>query len=130
MDFLFPASKAVCSNFNLEYGRTIGVEVKIKKPKIKSSFVDYIFIDKDNLNESFSLQKKSDVEIYAKLEWTENEIEQVRANFIRQVYYTGGLQLTSASIAGLGYDWQRGLLGEKKVVEAEGTITMLLSEFI
>ncbi len=130
VDSPFPASKAVCNNFILEYGRTIGVEVKIKKPKIKSSFVDYIFIDEDNLSEFFSLQNKSDVEIYAKLKWTENEIERVRANFIRQVYYTGGLQLTSASIAGLGHDWERSLLGEKKVVEAEGTIIMLLSEFI
>lgn len=31
----FPASKSLCSSFNLDYGRTIGVKIKIKKPELK-----------------------------------------------------------------------------------------------
>lgn len=131
VDFLdspFSASKAICTNFNLEYGRTIGVKVKIKSPALGQNFVDYVFVDEANLNRFFALEGKTDVEIYSKLEFSENSIDEARANFIRKVYYTGDILMTS--IKGFSDGLERNILGERTVVDPEGTIIARLTKFV
>ena len=82
----FPASRAICKSFNLDYGKTVGVKIKIKEPNLAANFSNYLFIDKDNLDEFFKQETLFDVELYVKLDWTENEVTDVKANFIRKVY--------------------------------------------
>jgi hypothetical protein len=120
----FPASRAICNSFNLDYGKTIGVKIKIKEPKDASNFVNYLFINKDKIDVFLKQESLSDVEVYVKLEWTENEVADVKANFVRKVY----------DIYPCPSFWLESSLGnipgfQKEVVEAEGTIITLLSEF-
>jgi hypothetical protein len=130
IDFLdnpFPASKLLCSSFNLEYGKTIGAKIKIKAPSLESDAFNYVFIDEGNLNDYFSLSQKNDVEVYGKLQFSEDKIEKLKANFIRKEYYVGGL--TSLSLR-LDAATQRAMFGEKRVVEAEGSVIIKLHEMI
>jgi hypothetical protein len=120
----FPASRAICKSFNLDYGKTIGIKIKIKEPHLTANFANYLFIDEANLDEFLKQKSLSDAEIYVKLEWTENEVTDVKANFIRKVYdvvqYPSFLSTSSfGNIPGF----------EKEVVEAEGTMITLLTEF-
>lgn len=83
----FPASKSLCSNFNLGYGKTIGVKIKTKEPLFKDDVFEYIFIDEGNLTSYFSLQRQDEIEVYGKLQFSENKIEEVQSHFRREVYY-------------------------------------------
>lgn len=131
VDFLgdpFPASKSLCSNFNLEYGKTIGVKVKIKTPLLEDDAIEYVFIDEGNLREFFSLQQQNEVEVYGKLQFSENKIEELKANFVRKEYYVGvGTSLSSIL---MGTETTRNLFGERRIVEAEGRVIIKLTEII
>ena len=131
VDFLdnpFPASKSLCSNFNLEYGKTIGVKVKIKAPLFEDGAIEYVFIDEGNLGEFFSLQQQNEVEVYGKLQFSENKIEELKANFVRKEYYVGGA--TSVSLRLMDTETRRSLFGERRIVEAEGRVIIKLTEII
>ncbi len=131
VDFLdnpFPASKSLCSNFNLEYGKTIGVKVKIKAPLLENDAIEYVFIDEGNLGDFFSLQQNNDVEVYGKLQFSENRIEELKANFVRKEYYVGGP--ASVSLQLMDVELSRSLFGERRVVEAEGRVIIRLTEII
>lgn len=122
----FPASKSLCSNFNLEYGKTIGVKIKIKEPSLEHETIEYIFIDEGNLPAYFSLQQQGEIEVYGKLQFSENKIEEVKANFIRMEYYTGLIFQSSTYVD----ETRRGSLGEKRIVEAEGQIIIKLTKIV
>ncbi|MHA1482357.1 MAG: DUF4062 domain-containing protein [Candidatus Heimdallarchaeaceae archaeon] len=122
----FPASKSLCSNFNLEYGKTIGVKIKIKEPSLEDEAIEYIFIDEGNLPTYFSLQQQDEIEVYGKLQFSENKIEELKANFIRKEYYTGFTSLFSI----FDDETQRRLFGEKRIVEAEGRIIIKLTKIV
>lgn len=131
IDFLgdpFPASKSLCSSFNLEYGKTIGVKVKIKAPLIDDDVIEYVFIDEGNLNVFFSLEQRKEVEVYGKLQFSENKINELRANFVRKEYYVGGV--TSLSFRLMDTETRRNLFGERKIIEAEGRVIIKLAEII
>ncbi|MCJ7600687.1 MAG: DUF4062 domain-containing protein [Desulfobulbaceae bacterium] len=133
VDFLgnaFPASKSLCSNFNLEYGKTIGVKVKIKAPLLEDDVIEYVFVDEGNLDDFFSLQHLNDQEVYGKLQFSVNRIEELEANFVKKEYYVGGAIFMSTSLpSGLMNEPMRSL-GERRVVEAEGRVIIKLTEFI
>lgn len=80
----FPASKSICSHFNLDFGKTIGVPIKVNKPKLSSNPIEYVFIDDSLADQFFSLSTKADVPIYAKLQFSDSEIVDIEANFVRR----------------------------------------------
>lgn len=121
----FPASKSLCSSFNLDYGRTIGVKVKIKKPKVDTDAFEYIFIGEDKLDAYFSLKQQNDIEFYGKLQFSENKIDDARANFVRKEYYVGGM--TSVSMLAMGV---KDILGEKRIIEADGRTIIKLTKIL
>jgi hypothetical protein len=123
----FPVSKSLSSNFNLEYGKTIGVRIEIKEPSVDDAF-KYIFIDEGNINRFFSLRQQEDIEVYGKLQFSENKIENVKANFVRQEYYTGGIVSCLTPIYNV--ELQKELFGERKIIEAEGSIIIKLTRII
>jgi len=131
VDFLanpFPASKSLCSNFNLEYGKTIGVKIKIKAPVLENDAIEYVFIDEGNLGDFFSLQQNNDVEVYGKLQFSEKRIEELKANFVRKEYYVGGL--ATAAMSQMQVELSQSVLGERRVVEAEGRVIIRLTGII
>lgn len=112
----FPASKSLCSNFNLVYGKTIGVNVKIREPLFKDDVFKYIFIDEGNLTSYFSLQRQDEIEVYGKLQFSENKIEEVEAHFSRKVYHV--------------YPFADELYEETRIIEPEGQIIIKLTKII
>lgn len=112
----FPASKSLCSNFNLVYGKTIGVNIKIREPLFKEDVFKYIFIDEGNLTSYFSLQRQDEIEVYGKLQFSENKIEEVQAHFSRKVYYV--------------YPSADELYEDTRIIEPEGQIIIKLTKII
>ncbi len=129
----FPASKSLCSNFNLEYGKTIGVKIKIRAPLLEDDAIEYVFVNEGNLDDFFSLQHRNDVEVYGKLQFSENRIEELKANFVRKEYYVAGgttFLSTSLSVGLMDAETRKSLIGERRVVEAEGRVIIKLTEII
>ena len=65
------------------------MKIKIKEPSLEDEAIEYIFIDEGNLPTYFSLQQQDEIEVYGKLQFSENKIEELKANFIRKEYYPG-----------------------------------------
>lgn len=130
IDFLeepFSASKQICSGFNLDYGATIGVKIKINKPSLSKELTDIVFITSKDVEEYFNFNKKTNVDIYGKLQFSENNINDIKANFIRQVYYVVDNTLLNTAIK---TNLENMLYGQKKVIEPEGKIILRLAKFI
>lgn len=124
----FPASKPICNLFNLEYGKTIGIPIKMRLPNLSndmSNAFKHIFIDQYGTDDYFSLKTKTNIQLYGKVQFSENIINNVCANFIRKEYYEGGLALSLRS-----WESQKVLFGEKRIIEVEGTIILKLTRFI
>ncbi len=119
----FPASKLLCSSFNLGYGETIGVSIEIKNPEIDKDAIPYVFIAEDTLSDYFDLKQRNSIEIYGKLQFSENEIDNIRANFVRQVHYVGGAATTAL------WSYQSPLI-ETTIVEADGTVIIRLTKIL
>jgi len=120
----FPASKLLCSSFNLGYGETIGVAIEIKKPEVQKDAIPYVFIAEDTLTDYFALKQRNSIEIYGKLQFSENTMDNIRANFVRKEYYVGGIATTAL----LGS--YQNLLGEKKIIEADGAVIIRLTRIL
>ena len=121
VDKPFPASKLLCTNFNLEFGKTIGIKIKIKEPQLATDTFEYSFMDEDKLNVYFSLEKQNDIEIYGKLQFSENNVDKVEANFVRKEYRVGWFGHMNISTL---------TLGETKVIEADGITIIKLSKIL
>ncbi len=119
----FPASKLLCSSFNLGYGETIGVAIEIKKPEGQKDAIPYLFIAEDSLTNYFALKQRNSIEIYGRLQFSENEIDNIRANFVRKAYYVGGIA------TGVSFGYQN-LLGEAKIIEADGAVIIRLTKIL
>ncbi len=127
----FPASKLLCSSFNLGYGETIGVSIEIKNPEVNKNTIPYVFIAEDTLSDYFSLKQRNNIEIYSKLQFSENDIDNMQANFVRQVYYVGGIATTYFGGAATTNLWgYQGPLIETKIIEAEGTVIIRLTKIL
>jgi hypothetical protein len=128
VDFIgepFPVSKALCSSFNLDYGKTIGVPVAIKKPKLEENAFDYVFIMERDLTDYLSLKSQKNVEIYCRLQFSEDEVNNVRANFVRREEYY--VEVTNP-VAFEGSP--ESFLGRKKITEADGTIILQVIDIL
>jgi hypothetical protein len=123
VDEPFPASKFLCESFNLDYGKTIGVSIRIKKPEIKEGSIPFVFIDEDNLTDYFALKEKNDIEIYGKLQFSPDKVDKMRANFVRREYYVGGA--TNISLA-----TYQNIFGERKIIEADGAVIIKLTQIL
>jgi hypothetical protein len=122
----FPASKNLCKTFNLEYGKTIGIDISVLQPSIKIDFPQEIFISGENVQLFLDLDKGTPKDIIANLEFSENKISELRANFLKKVYYEGGIYST-AFIPSFGLEVG---LGEKKIIEAEGQVILHLTDLL
>jgi len=123
----FPASKAVCSSFNLDYGKTIGTEIEIIEPDIKNGAFDKIFIDYKMIEDFWRIKSESKIELLAKCQFSEQPISNLKANFIEKSYvvYENAMFATSPVMYNT-------MLGKPKVetIKAEGQIILVLTRFM
>lgn len=123
----FPASKDICSNFGLNYGKTIGVEIDILKPEVEENGLSYLFIEYDNLESFWDIQSKKNIEIYAQLQFSSESISRQKANFVETTfyYYDQDYLVGSGSVSINAYTGMK-----SKTIEAEGHIILKLNKFI
>ena len=119
----FPASKLLCSSFNLDFGKTIGIAIEIKKPQVSQNTIPYVFIDEDNIANYFDLEEQNNIEVYGKLQFSDDTIDNVCANFVRREEYDGLIATKVAS------NFQN-IFGHRLIIEADGHIILKLTKVL
>ena len=119
-DTPFPASKEICEVFNLPYGRTIGVNIKLIQPKDTKSAFNNIFISEKLIDSFLNVNQNIETEIYATLKFSEKTVNSISARFISRSY-----QFFQLSTLGVSQDY----LGKTVTESAEGHIILLLKDF-
>jgi tetratricopeptide (TPR) repeat protein len=123
----FPASKAVCSSFNLDYGKTIGIEIEIIEPTIKNEAFDKIFIDYKMIEDFWRIKSESQIELLAKCQFSEQPIKNLKANFVEKSYivYEDAMLATSSVIYNPMF-----VKPKVETIKAEGQIILVLTRFM
>lgn len=117
----FPASKSLCNAFNLTYGATIGYSIKFIMPKIKEKFTEYAFIAEELVDNLLKMEDKNDVELYAKLAFSETRVEEYRANFLEKTFFDSHLLAVSKlSLEDFG----------KRTISPEGSMILLVTKIV
>jgi hypothetical protein len=84
----YPASKKLCSAFNLEFGETIGRKIEIVKPEgYKSSGLDELYSSSKLADTILNHPDRSPFDLYAKLQFADKEVATVTARYKSQTYY-------------------------------------------
>ena len=120
---LFPASKSICESFNLEYGKTVGTEVKLIEPKIDQNIFEHMFITNELFEKVINVKEEQELDILAKIEFSENNIENVKANFVETNYF-------DSNIAKFSYIAIENIFGHRKTIPAEGILCLILTDII
>jgi hypothetical protein len=122
----FPASKAICKSFYLDYGRTIGVRIKLILPNISEETFDYLFLGSKYAEKILAIGKDEEVEIYASPQFTEDIIDNIKAHFVSKTYTSFKLNPVINSINGSSEPFTQ----ETQTIQAEGQIILQLKDFI
>ena len=137
----FSASKVICSCFGFEFGKTIGVEIKIEKPDVASGF-EYLFLDDKIVDTFLSIGRSKEYDIYAKMLFSQTSVDDVKTKFYHTYrteyienpnYNPYALNLTFADIAvsGIGYAGSNKKYLENIVkVPGDGTIILSLKDIL
>ena len=81
---IFPASRELCQQFNLDYGFTIGAFMRIVKPtdaEITSGFSE-IYATGNKVDILRTLRLAKEATLYAQLQFTEKDVERIRGEFL------------------------------------------------
>ena len=113
----FPASKSICKSFFLDYGKTLGIKIKILKPKSSDSAFEYLFLDSKNAEVLLSIDRSIELDIYATPRFSEDTIDSIRAHFESR---------TNSVFAPTTYL----LAGLNPIIPPEGQIILQIKEFI
>jgi|GEM_PF-455732 hypothetical protein len=145
----YALSKELCNNFNLRYGRTIGVAIEIIKPEEITPDLENIIIEEKYIEDYFEIDLDKEFKITAKLNFTTKNIGKERANFFDYTHsymvenpnydptYPATDNLAVSTILNTGWS-TRTVMGEKynpryikksEYIEGEGKIILLLQEF-
>lgn len=121
-DTPYPASRMVCQAFNLEFGATIGVPVKITQPSgVALRDLSGLFVDSKHAVKMLPLKKGDRVDAYARLHFSDNELDQLQARYRTRTDYKNSLFATSAVAD---------LLGDPIRYPADSSIAAELSKLI
>lgn len=112
----FPASKAICSAFNFEYGKTIGLEIFIIEPDNTANHLQYVFTDHSNLDRLLTISAESEFEFYSQLQFSENPVNNEKANFKDVTYSYLNMSFNPTGM-------------QSKTVKAEGSIILRFIDF-
>ena len=86
---VFPASRALCQAFNWEYGNTIGVHMRVQKPKHRD-MADFKEIYATGISAVKFLplaEARKPIDIYARLQFTPVDVREARGHFFEESGY-------------------------------------------
>jgi len=85
----YPASREICKAFNLEYGLTVGAQVRVDLPNDDDAKrFRQLYSTAQRLDEFMSLARgRSEVELYVRLQFTETDVAREQAEFLGTTYY-------------------------------------------
>ncbi len=85
----FPASRQLCRQFNLEYGFTVGTNLRIIQPSDKDTTSGFseIYATGNKVDALRKLIQTKQADLYAQLQFTEEDVKSVRAEFLGRTYY-------------------------------------------
>jgi len=84
-----PASKAICQNFNFEFGKTIVSKIEVLYPTFEFKNLKHIFIEFDQFANFIDLDKSEQYEIFAKVLFKDEKAKTITTDFrdrIERVY--------------------------------------------
>jgi hypothetical protein len=112
----FPASRSICQALNLEFGSTIGMDIKILKPEgYAESGIDNLFLPAKLAEEFLPAKPGASRGIYAKLQFADAKIDRARARFRSETNNMMGIFFENLEI---------------KDHPADGTICLLLTRSV
>lgn len=76
-----PVSKAVCQNFNFEFGKTIISKIEVLHPIFEFKNFNHIFIEFNLFEEFVSLTKSKEYEIFAKVLFIDEKAKKLTTDF-------------------------------------------------
>jgi hypothetical protein len=86
----YPLSRQACRAFNLEFGATIGIPVTILSPQSAQPDAKFdLFLSQGHATSVLPLTRGDIIEGYAKLQFSETEIDQLKARFRTVSEYMG-----------------------------------------
>jgi hypothetical protein len=84
-----PASKAICQNYNFEFGKTIVSKIEVLYPTFEFKNLKHIFIEFDHFTSFIDLDKSVEYEIFAKVLFKDEKVKTLTTDFrdrIERVY--------------------------------------------
>jgi len=84
-----PVSKAICKNFNFEFGKTVISQIEVLRPVFKFKNFRHIFIEFEHYNKFITLNKSKEYEIFAKVLFKDEKVKTLTTDFkdkIERVY--------------------------------------------
>lgn len=76
-----PASKAICNNFNFEFGKTVICQIDVIHPIFKFKNFKHIFIEFEQFKKFIDLDKSLEYEVYAKVLFKDEKIMTLTTDF-------------------------------------------------
>jgi len=116
----YPASRAICEAFNLEFGGTIGLPIVLVQPdEVDSGELPDLYIGEKLAIELLPLAKDDLLDGYVKLHFSSREILEVRARYRGRTAYPNSVLMQSA---------MTGVLGAPVHYEADSRLAFELSK--
>lgn len=78
---LQPVSKAICKNFNFEFGKTVVSQIEVIHPIFKFKNFRHIFIEFEQFKRLVNLNKSVEYEIFAKVLFKDEKVKTLTTDF-------------------------------------------------
>lgn len=76
-----PVSKAICKNFNFEFGKTVVSQIEVIHPVFKFKNFRHIFIEFEQFKKFITLNKSTEYEIFAKVLFKDEKVNTLTTDF-------------------------------------------------
>ena len=76
-----PVSKAICKNFNFEFGKTVVSQIEVVHPVFKFKNFRHIFIEFEQFKKFIALNKSTEYEIVAKVLFKDEKVTTLTTDF-------------------------------------------------
>lgn len=76
-----PVSKAICKNFNFEFGKTVVSQIEVVHPVFKFKNFRHIFIEFEQFKKFITLNKSTEYEIFAKVLFKDEKVNNLTTDF-------------------------------------------------
>ena len=87
---VFAASRTLCQHFNLDYGFTVGAFMRVVKPADSAAGFNQIYATGNNVDALRELVQAKKGDLYAQLQFTQEDVKVVRGEFFGQTYFDDG----------------------------------------